>query len=259
MSNADHTGRFYWFDLMTTDPAAGIAFYSAVVGYEPRKWGEQDYIMLGVGEGAVGGVMELPEDARKMGAPTHWMSYIGHPDVDALVAQVQELGGRSLAPAFDIPSIGRIALLSDPHGGVFGGFTPETGDGLTDAKGGPGHINWHELAAGDLEEAWAFYSALFGWVLETPDMDMGGGAIYRMYRLPGGARDLGGIYSKRPDQPVASWLYYIDVDDLDAALGLVVEHGGQVANGPMDVPGGARVAQCVDPQGGMFALHCAPE
>jgi predicted enzyme related to lactoylglutathione lyase len=31
--------------------------------------------------------------------------------------------------------------------------------------------------------------------------------------------------------------------------------GGQVLNGPMDVPGGDRVAQCLDPQGAPFALH----
>jgi predicted enzyme related to lactoylglutathione lyase len=51
------------------------------------------------------------------------------------------------------------------------------------------------------------------------------------------------------------WLYYVKVDDLDAALERVKERGGQVLNGPMDVPGGDRVAQCLDPQGAAFALH----
>jgi len=52
-----------------------------------------------------------------------------------------------------------------------------------------------------------------------------------------------------------SWLYYITVDDLVAALQTTKARGGQVLNGPMDVPGGDRVAQCLDPQGGAFALH----
>ena len=55
--------------------------------------------------------------------------------------------------------------------------------------------------------------------------------------------------------PVSAWLYYFLVEDLDAALNRVRELGGQVVNGPMDVPDGDRVAQCIDPQGGMFALH----
>ncbi len=257
MSTIDPTGRFYWFDLMTTDPDAGTAFFSAVIGYQPRQWGGMEYTMLGVGEGegAVGGVSKLAEEAQAMGAPTHWLSYIGHPDVDALARQAEGLGGKLLTPTFDVPEVGRIAILQDPHGGVFGGFTPNNPDAIVGRDDGPGYISWHELAADDLAEAWAFYSALFGWVAETPDMDMGGGSVYRMYRVPGTDSDLGGFFAKMPEQPMTCWLYYIHVDDLDATLALVKEHGGQVVNGPMEVPGGDRVAQCVDPQGGMFALH----
>ena len=52
----------------------------------------------------------------------------------------------------------------------------------------------------------------------------------------------------------AHWLIYVTVDDLDAAAGRVKSHGGQVVNGPMDIPGGGRIAQCSDPQGAVFAL-----
>jgi predicted enzyme related to lactoylglutathione lyase len=31
--------------------------------------------------------------------------------------------------------------------------------------------------------------------------------------------------------------------------------GGSVMNGPMEVPGGDWIAQCMDPQGAPFALH----
>ena len=51
------------------------------------------------------------------------------------------------------------------------------------------------------------------------------------------------------------WLYYIRVDDVGAAVERVKSLGGQVLNGPMQVPGGDVVAQCCDPQGGAFALH----
>ena len=51
------------------------------------------------------------------------------------------------------------------------------------------------------------------------------------------------------------WLYYVTVDDVDAAVAEVKKLGGQVLNGPMEVPDGGRIAQCVDPQGALFALH----
>jgi predicted enzyme related to lactoylglutathione lyase len=51
------------------------------------------------------------------------------------------------------------------------------------------------------------------------------------------------------------WLYYVYVKDLDKAAESVKQHGGQVLNGPMEVPGGDRIAQCMDPQGAAFAIH----
>jgi predicted enzyme related to lactoylglutathione lyase len=51
------------------------------------------------------------------------------------------------------------------------------------------------------------------------------------------------------------WLYYISVDDVTSAVAKVKELGGQVVNGPTEVPGGDLIAQCLDPQGALFALH----
>ena len=52
-----------------------------------------------------------------------------------------------------------------------------------------------------------------------------------------------------------TWLHYVRVDSTDAAAARVTANGGTVINGPMDVPGGGRIAQCVDPQGAIFAVH----
>ena len=51
------------------------------------------------------------------------------------------------------------------------------------------------------------------------------------------------------------WLYYVRVDDVHKSVEKVKELGGQVLNGPMEVPGGDHVAQCMDPQGAAFALY----
>jgi uncharacterized protein len=64
------------------------------------------------------------------------------------------------------------------------------------------------------------------------------------------------MFNISPEMPMPpGWLHYVRVDNADAAAERVKASGGQVLNGPMDVPGGDRVAQCVDPQGASFAVH----
>jgi predicted enzyme related to lactoylglutathione lyase len=115
-----------------------------------------------------------------------------------------------------------------------------------------GHFSWHELMAGDVEAAFRFYSQLFGW--QKTEAIQGPMGTYQMYGK--GGRTFGGMMTRPKDYPAPPhWLYYVKVGDLDAALGRVKAGGGQVLHGPMEVPGGTRVAQCVDPQGAAFALH----
>jgi predicted enzyme related to lactoylglutathione lyase len=79
-----------------------------------------------------------------------------------------------------------------------------------------------------------------------------------MYRIYGqaGSFPLGGMFTKPPEMPgPPMWLFYISVPSVDSALEKVKELGGKVLNGPMEVPGGDKIAQCMDPQGAVFALH----
>src|SRR3989449_4958974 len=73
----------------------------------------------------MGGLMRLPEQARRMGAPPHWMPYVAVPDVDATVRQPQGLGARVYVSPQDIPE-GRFAVLADPPGATFFVFNPAT-------------------------------------------------------------------------------------------------------------------------------------
>jgi predicted enzyme related to lactoylglutathione lyase len=63
------------------------------------------------------------------------------------------------------------------------------------------------------------------------------------------------MFDKPPQIPVPNWLLYVRVPDMAAAVQAVRDGGGQVLNGPEDVPGGDSIAQCLDPQGAAFALH----
>lgn len=253
---SDIRGRFMWYELLTSDPAAATRFYGDVVGWgaEPWEGGENPYTMWTTGRGPVGGVMQLPEEAVASGAPPHWIAYIGTPDVDATLERAKELGAHVLWGPMDIPEVGRMAGLADPQGAVFAVYTPanEPPEG-SDADPTPGCFSWHELATEDWEAAWAFYSELFGWE-KTDAMDMGEGNMYQMYGR-GGPRPLGGMFDRPPEMPVSAWMLYAMVPDVAAAVEAAKAGGGQVLNGPMEVPGGDLIAQCMDPQGAMFAVH----
>ncbi len=72
-------------------------------------------------------------------------------------------------------------------------------------------------------------------------------------------QQLGGMFNKPKEMPMPpAFLHYVQVDDLDAALGRATKMGAKVMNGPMVVPGGARIVQLSDPQGAVFALHEKP-
>ena len=246
--------HFVWYELMTTDPAAAKAFYSQVVGWQATasSMPGMDYTLLSAGPHQVGGLMALPPEASAAGMPPAWSGYVSVDDVDAKASALQQAGGTLLRPPADIPGVGRFAVVADPHGAAFCLYRDNDQSPMTPpAPGTPGTVGWHELMAGALDPAWAFYSQLFGWT-KTDAMDMGPMGTYQLFATGGDA--VGGMMTKPPEMPVAAWLYYINVDAIDAAVGRIQAAGGKVMNGPMEVPGGSWIVQAMDPQGAMFAL-----
>src|SRR5512138_2009409 len=159
-------GRFAWHDLMTTDPEAAKKFYSAVIGWGTQEWtgSSQPYTMWMAGDAMVGGIMELPEEARKMGAPPHWLTYLETQDIDETYALATKLGARTYVPPTDIPTVGRFAVLADPQGATFALFTPLPSERppMKDLDR-EGAFSWHELMTTNQTDAWTFYEELFGW------------------------------------------------------------------------------------------------
>jgi predicted enzyme related to lactoylglutathione lyase len=78
---------------------------------------------------------------------------------------------------------------------------------------------------------------------------------YWMFKRAGGSRPLGGMFNKPPEVPVANWVPYIHVGSADRVTDLVRLNHGVVMNGPMEVPGGDRISQLMDPLGAAFAVH----
>ena len=148
-------GRFVWYDLMTPDPDAAADFYSKVAGWGSMPWdgGETPdggpYMMWTAGEKAIGGRASLPEEAKAMGAPPHWLAYVTVPDTEAAVERTTAHGGKVLMPATTMEKVGTFAVLQDPQGAVFCPFTPAEGPGGEVEEAEVGHFSWHELYTTD--------------------------------------------------------------------------------------------------------------
>ena len=246
---------FVWYELMTPDAEAAEAFYRSVVGWQTADAAMpgMKYTLLSAGNVPVAGLWALDQAARDAGAQPSWIGYVGVDDVDAMLPRLTAAGGKRYRPAEDIPGVGRFAIVADPHGAPFCLFTGQSGDEppTPPPPGTPGTIGWHELAAGALDGAWAFYSGLFGWTKDQA-FDMGPMGVYQLFCTGGEA--VGGMLTKPAELPAPGWLYYFNVPALDAAMDRVSAGGGRVVNGPMEVPGGSWIAQCTDPQGVVFAL-----
>jgi len=119
-------GTFYWNELQSTDADAAKAFYEKTMGWTfdamPMEDGGTYWVAMN-GEKPAGGIMAMP-DTVPDGVPTHWMSYIAVDDIDARVKTAEENGATVLRPPFDVPGVGRIAILQDPTGGAVGWMTP---------------------------------------------------------------------------------------------------------------------------------------
>lgn len=250
-------GRFVWYELLTPDVEAAKGFYTMVVGWGLEDWGggNHAYTMWKAGGTPMGGVMELPAELRERGVSPHWMGHVRVADLDGAVARVAELGGKVHKAPTDIPTIGRFSIVADPQGAVLSLFEPE-GEGMAAPdRSAPGFVRWHELYTPDVGGAWSFYREMFGWE-HTETMELGDMGSYLMFRHPedGEADAMGGMFDPRQDEIPPAWGFYVTVEGLDAAAERVTAGGGRIINGPMEVPGGGRIVQATDPQGGYFAL-----
>jgi uncharacterized protein len=254
------TGAFVWYDLMTSDLTAGRAFYDAVIGWNSRDSGlpgDKPYWLFSAGLNPVAGAMQLTREMTAQGARPGWMGHVQVENVAAKVDQAVALGGRVHMPETPVPGVGWFAIIADPQGAVISLFKlhPAYPQGPKTDPQTPGHAGWRELLASDWPAVFDFYSAMFGWT-KGEAIDIGPMGSYQLFKAPGGA-DTGGMFNKPADVPVSFWLYYFNVESCVAALERVKAGGGQVLMGPMQVPGGSWIAQCMDPQGAMFAVTSA--
>jgi len=248
-------GSFFWYDLMTTDTKAAVKFYGDVVGWTAADSGNptMEYIIFNLGTRGIAGLMPIHEEMAKAGGRPAWLGYIYVDDVDAMAKRIPEQGGTLHRGPITVPGIIRFAVVSDPQGAAFLIATPLVKDAPPPiAPGTKGTIGWHELYAGEWKAAFAFYEKLFGWT-KADAVDMGPMGTYQLFKT-GGDMAAGGMMTKPAAIPMPYWGYYFNVDALDAAVTRVTAGGGNILNGPLEVPGPMWIVNCMDPQGAVFSL-----
>lgn len=244
-------GNFCWVEANLEDPDKGKGFYGELFG-----WASQDmpmpqgsYAIMQLGGKHVAGVMKLPEQAKQMGAPPHWMSYVAVEDVASSTNRAKGLGATVLAGPMQVGP-GTMSVISDPTGGVLALWATKESMG-TFLWGETNTLCWTELTSTDSTRAVAFYTALFGWKTDSWPM---GEITYTV--LKNGEQMIGGIMPQPPMMKGAPsvWTSYFAVEDCDATAQRAGRMGATVLVPPTDIPDVGRFAVIQDPQGAVFSV-----
>ncbi|ARE38855.1 putative hydroxylase [Rhodovulum sp. P5] len=119
-------GKVWWTELRTRDVQGALKYYRAVCGwhFEQVPMGPAGYYVGKRGDQAVLGVMDMSNLQEAEGRPPHWFSYFAVKDVDKAVEQTRERAGQVIKEPFEIPFVGRVAIVTDPTGAAFGLIKP---------------------------------------------------------------------------------------------------------------------------------------
>ena len=120
-------GTFHWNELMTRNVARAKKFYADTIGWSfdgmPMPGGGGTYWVAKMDGESVAGILDIstPEFAQ---VPESWMAYLAVDDVDARAKKAVAAGAKLMKPVFDVPGVGRIAILMEPGGAGVGWITP---------------------------------------------------------------------------------------------------------------------------------------
>lgn len=246
MENTYREGQFVWRELMTRDMAKARAFYGELLGWTSSEMtvpgGTEPYVLFKKGDVMVAGGMATPAGNP---APPAWMSYVSVKDVDAAVKTAGEGGGKVLLPANDIPTVGRIAVVMDPTGGVVGLMRGEQGDGPAPGMPGPGTFCWETLNTTDIDRAKAFYTKVVGWT--------GAAGTNGMLVFSAGQAMVADVEPAPPGLP-SHWLLHVVVEKLEASRDRAEKLGAKVLMPVVDIPTIGRISVIADPTGAAISL-----
>lgn len=246
-------GSFCWLELATSDQNAAKAFYTALFGWKVNEFPmgpDEIYTIFRLEDRDAAAAYTMRKEQRDMGVPPNWMLYVRVESADRAAARAAELGGKVLAPPFDVMDVGRMAVIQDPTGAVFAAWQPKEHAGIGIA-GVPGSLCWADLSTPDVAAAQAFYTGLFGWKIAPGEHDTSG-----YLHIQNGESFIGGIPPAQHRNPKAPphWLVYFQVADVDATAAKAKELGARIWLQPTSMENVGRMAVMQDPQGAALAI-----
>jgi len=250
-------GNFSWIELATTDQTAAKDFYAKIFGWSFNDYptGPNEVYTLFQVEGRdAAAACTLRPDQLSHGVPPHWNLYVAVQNADATAARAAELGGKVLAPPFDVFDSGRMAVVQDPTGASLCVWQPNKHPG-TGITGADGTLCWADLNTRDRERAAEFYSGLFGWQIMKEDE----APEHNYWHIKNGEEFIGGLPPGAPQKPgaPAHWLAYFTVSDCDATAAEAKNLGAKLYMPPTDFEHVGRISVIADPQGAVFAIFKA--
>ena len=118
-------GHFHWNELVTRDVEKAKKFYGSTIGwtFDGMPMPDGTYWVAKMGERPVGGIFPM-SGPHFDGVPDHWMPYVAVDDVDARLKKATAAGATMMREPFEVPGVGRIAILTEPGGAGVGWITP---------------------------------------------------------------------------------------------------------------------------------------
>ena len=242
-----------WTDLWTSDVDGSRKFYGELFGWEadePNPEFGGYFMFTRNGVPVAGGFGDMGE----MAADNTWKIYLSTDDITKTIEAAEGAGAEIVSPAMEVADLGIQSVLVDPTGACLGAWQPGTFPGFTvlNEHGAP---SWFELFTRDHAAAVDFYRSAFRW--ETNTVGDSDEFRYATLRDPDSEGELAGIMDATaflPQDTLAHWSIYWEVDDVDAALVKVKALGGSVVDDAVDTPYG-RLATVTDPAGAQFKLR----
>ncbi|GAB5482694.1 MAG: VOC family protein [Parasphingorhabdus sp.] len=251
MSRPAATGHVVWHDLLTTDVGKACDFYAKLLGwtYEVEhaaefvwKPGAGDYPLILSNGAAHGGLIKIEPDQRSC-----WLTYVTVDDVDETTRRSRKLDGTIEREPFDIPGVGRSAVVRDPQGGLICPFVASH-----DYPPPQGVFIWDELLTTDDYSARAFYGGLFTWAARQTDA--GDKSFYTSFVDTDRDPVTGALVMPAKLDLAAQWVPYIQVADINMAIEKAAYLGAKQLLGPVVTKGVGRRALLLDPTGALFGL-----
>lgn len=265
-------GAPVWMDLMSTDVAAAVEFYSAVFGWEADPGTEEfgGYRNFRANGNLVAGVMAATDGGE--GPGDVWSVYLRTEDAAASIAAATEAGAAVIVPPVNVGDLGRFGFFVDPAGAAIGVWEPGTHAGFVE-RGTPGTPYWFDCQTRDYAASKDFYRTVFGWELQEVGSGGAEGAVgpnaYSQVLLPladGTPEGVAGIMDSAPlfdagvfpEGTPSFWQVYIAVEDTDAAAERIVAAGGRILRPAEATPWGT-FGSAMDVNGAVFLYATPPE